>query len=128
MLFRADYQEFSLITFLDEIEEQRLLSSEKLRKDVATIELEMTILLEEVSRMKKSRALWLKEGDKNTKFFHRVANSNRKCNIVEILVINGDIFSNSEEVKDHIVQFFHSALYRDGRLVVRFGRSSFPLY
>ena len=107
MLFRADYQEFCQITFLDEIEEQRLLLfSGKLRKDVATIELEMTILLEKVSRIKKLRALWLKEGDKNTKFFHQVANSNRKCNIVEILVINGDMFSNSEEVKDHIVQFF----------------------
>ncbi|XP_059429069.1 ubiquitin C-terminal hydrolase 12-like [Corylus avellana] len=53
MLFRADYQEFSLITFLDEIEEQRLLSTEKLRKDVATIELEMTILLEEVGQLRE---------------------------------------------------------------------------
>jgi hypothetical protein len=53
MLFRADYQEFCQITFLDEIEEQRLLLSiEKLRKDVATIELEMTILWEKVSRIK----------------------------------------------------------------------------
>jgi hypothetical protein len=53
MLFRADYQEFCQITFLDEIEEQRLLLSiEKLWKDVATIELEMTILWEKVSRIK----------------------------------------------------------------------------
>jgi hypothetical protein len=53
MLFGADYQEFCQITFLDEIEEQRLLLSiEKLRKDVATIELEMTILWEKVSRIK----------------------------------------------------------------------------
>jgi hypothetical protein len=29
-----------------------------------------------------------------------VANSNRKCNKVENLVINGDISSNSDEVKD----------------------------
>lgn len=62
MLSTLDYREFSQITFLDEIEEQRPLSSEeKLRKDAPTVELEKTILLEEVS-WKNSRALWLKEG------------------------------------------------------------------
>jgi hypothetical protein len=50
---------------LDGIEEQRPLSSEeKLRKDVATVELEKTILLEEVSWRQKLRALWLKRGIK----------------------------------------------------------------
>jgi len=40
-------------------------------------ELEKTFLFEEVSWRKKSRALWLKERDKNTKYFHRVANSHQ---------------------------------------------------
>jgi hypothetical protein len=49
---------------------------------VAMVKLEKTILLEEVSWRKKLRALWLRDYDENTKFFHCVANSNRRCNIV----------------------------------------------
>lgn len=81
---------------LDGIEEQRPLSSEDiLSKEAATIELEKIILLEESWR-KKSAVLWLREGEKNTKFFNRVASSNRKRNTIENLVINGDISSNPD--------------------------------
>jgi hypothetical protein len=80
---------------LDGIEEQRPLSSEDiLSKEAATIELEKIILLEECWRKKKV-VLWLR-GGKNTKFFNRVASSNRKCNTIENLVINGDISFNPD--------------------------------
>jgi hypothetical protein len=54
--------------------------------------------------------LWLKEGDKNTKFFHRVANSHRKFNQVDSLMINGIISRNHAEIKEHLVHFY-SNLY-----------------
>ena len=50
----------------------------------------------------------MKEGDRNTRFFHKVANSHRKYNRVEVLRINGVLSDDPTEVKDHVVQFYQS--------------------
>jgi hypothetical protein len=52
------------------------------------------------------RVLWLREGDKCTTFFHRVANSNRRNNSIEQLEVNDIVSSNQSEIRDHIVQFY----------------------
>ena len=51
---------------------------------------EELIKKEEISWRQKSRALWLKNGDKNTKFFHNVANAHRRYNNIDRLVISGE--------------------------------------
>jgi hypothetical protein len=53
----------------------------------------------------KSRALWLRGGDKRTKFLHKVANSNRRKNSIDSLLIDGTLFTNRMRIKEHIVQF-----------------------
>jgi hypothetical protein len=63
---------------LESKENQGLFTGEdRVRRLNAQTELEETLLLDEVSWRQKSRIQWLKEGDKNTKFFHRNANANR---------------------------------------------------
>jgi len=70
--------------------------------------MENTILQEEISWRQKSRILWLKEVDKCTKFFHRVANSNRRFNAIESLSINGSLSSDQPVVRDFACQFYET--------------------
>ena len=51
-----------------------------------------------------------KVGDKCTKFFHRIANSNRRFNSIEPLFVNGTYSSNQSIIRDHVVQFYESLI------------------
>jgi hypothetical protein len=94
---------------LDRIEEGRQLSEEeKARRGQISRELEASLLQEEISWRQKSRIRWLKEGDKCTKFFHQVANANRRNNSIESLVVNGTETSDPAIISDHIVNFYDS--------------------
>lgn len=68
---------------------------EKLEKDKLCIEIEKTMLLEEISWRQKSRVLWLREGDNNTKLFLRMANSNRRS--IESLLGDGVFFQSGKD-------------------------------
>ncbi|XP_050280858.1 uncharacterized protein LOC126721830 [Quercus robur] len=63
-----------------------LTGKEKLEQVNLRTDIEKLILLEEISCRKKSRVLHLREGNANTKFFHRTANSNRRNNDIESLM------------------------------------------
>jgi hypothetical protein len=94
---------------LDRLDEQRgLAPEEKIRKYEVIRDLENSILQEEISWRQKSRVLWLKEGDKCTKFFHRIANSNRRSNAIESLSVNGSISSDQQVIRDHVTHFYES--------------------
>nr|XP_023928304.1 uncharacterized protein LOC112039655 [Quercus suber] len=85
---------------------QPLTEEEKLEKASFRANLEKAALLEETSWRQKSRMLFLKEGDSNTRFFHRMANSNRRNNHIENLMIDGALSSNQDRISDHIVHFY----------------------
>jgi hypothetical protein len=86
---------FEELQAFDSIEGSRALVEEELLKKTEIVsEKERCSLLEEVSLRQKSRVLWLKEGDKCTKFFHFIANSNRRYNSMDSLLIGDTLSSN----------------------------------
>ena len=98
---------WSKLNVLDLKEDHHSLSKvEKLEKTSLRTELEKAALLEEISWRQRSRVLYLKEGDSNTRFFHRMANSNRRNNCIENLMIDGALSSNQDRIAAHIEHFY----------------------
>ena len=55
--------------------------------------------------------MWLKEGDNNTKFFHKMANSNRRRNYIGGLEVDGVYYEEAAEMREHVVQFYENMFY-----------------
>ncbi|RVW65596.1 putative ribonuclease H protein [Vitis vinifera] len=72
------------------------------------------VLMEEISWRQKSRQTWLKEGDKNTRFFHKMANSNRRKNCLKKIKVNGNWLSEEQEIQRGVVRAFQSLLSDPG--------------
>jgi hypothetical protein len=78
------------------------------RKSTLCRDIERALLQEEISWKQKSRVKWLKEGDKCTKFFHLMANSNKRFNSIDSLLIDGSLSSNSDDIREHAANFYES--------------------
>jgi hypothetical protein len=91
---------------LESLGERRVLSEVEKNERLRLIsDLETNIYLEEICWRQKSRVKWLKEGDKNTKYFHTVANSHRRRNSIRQLSINGVLSTDQEAIKAEISGF-----------------------
>ena len=97
----------SRVTYWDEKENDSLLTVEE-------TEVRNLSLLEEVSWRQKSRELWLKEGDKNTSFFHRMANSHRRRNSIKKVRVNGNWFEDEASIKREVAASFQRSLSDPG--------------
>ena len=99
------------ISFWDDVEKDKVLSLEEAEKrEKAREDFKEWVDLEEVSWRQKSREIWLKEGDKNTGFFHRMTNSHRRRKSISSISINGRRLVKEAEVKDGLVGAFQSLL------------------
>ena len=59
--------------------------------------------LEEISWRQKSRMLCIKEGDNNTKFFHKMANTHKRYNHLSFLEVDGVIYEDEVEMATQVV-------------------------
>ena len=98
---------------MDVKEEEHDLSEVELgEKALLRSQIQNLLPLEEVLWRQKSRMLCIKEGDNNTKFFHKVANSRRRYNHISMLEVNEVIYEDESEMTDQAVQFYKN-LYKE---------------
>jgi len=58
----------------------------------------------------------MEDGDRNTKFFHRVASMRRRFNAIDKIVVEGGLHGDVSSVKDAIVHFYEKMYHKDASL------------
>ena len=92
---------------LEMIEDSRaLLQEERLELERFRGELEKVTLMEEICWRRKSRVICIREGDRNTRFFHRIANSHRRFNFIDRLMVDGELSSDPKAIASCISHFY----------------------
>uniref|UniRef100_A0A2N9H0K3 Reverse transcriptase domain-containing protein n=1 Tax=Fagus sylvatica TaxID=28930 RepID=A0A2N9H0K3_FAGSY len=90
-----------------------ILKLEKNERTRLISDLETNIYLAEICWRQKSWVKWLKEGDKNTKYFHSVANSHRRHNSIRHLSMNGVLFTDQDPIKVEVSGFYRQLYIED---------------
>jgi hypothetical protein len=92
--------------------------TEPLKQQEETLrqKLEERKVQEEILWRKKSRIQWLKEGDRNTKFFHRSTIQRRHANrITQLISEHGKIRHTHEELEEELVNYYQNLLMEPQR-------------
>lgn len=73
------------------------------------LELDRFLAVEEDYWKTRLRAEWLKEGDRNTTFFHQKYSSRYKCNSISMLKdLNDNEITDPTRIEGSILQYFQS--------------------
>ncbi|WJZ92597.1 hypothetical protein VitviT2T_011582 [Vitis vinifera] len=100
----------------DQVESERRLTEEEFaRKKEAKDGYAKWVKMDEIHWRQLSRELWLREGDKNTGYFHRMANAHRRRHTMERVKISGVWLSEESTVRTGIVDAFHRLLTEDSK-------------
>ncbi|RVW20242.1 hypothetical protein CK203_110272 [Vitis vinifera] len=95
------------VDYWDGVESERSLSLEKTElKKEAKESYKKWVLLEKSHWRQLSREVWLKEWDKNTGFFHRMANAHRNNNSLDRVKIDGVWLEEDQDVREGIANAF----------------------
>ena len=103
------------VSFWDECEKVRGLTLEEAEERVkARADFKSWALMEEISWRQKLRETWLKEGDRNTDFFHRMANAHMRRNCLNSICINDRKLDKEADIKEGLVDTFQNLLSAPG--------------
>ena len=104
-----------MVTFWDDLEKERGLGLEEI-EDLAKTkdDFKSWVLLEEIFWRQKSKETWLKEGDRNARFFHNMANAHRRRNCFKSISINDRRLDKEAEIKEGLVDAFQNLLSAPG--------------
>lgn len=96
-----------LIQKYDDIANQRELTTEELEeRQKSHTDLWMWMKRRELYWAQNSRISWLKDGDRNTKFFHVIASNRRRKNTIQSIDVNGATIDDPGRIKNEAVSFF----------------------
>ncbi|RVW74115.1 Transposon TX1 uncharacterized 149 kDa protein [Vitis vinifera] len=105
----------SQVEYWDELEKHSTLSLEDCEARKEAKEAYKTwVLREEISLRQKSRELWLKEGDNNTRFFHRMANVHSRRNWLYKLKVDDCWHTEENDLKNSGVGAFKKLYTEEG--------------
>ena len=95
------------VEYWDQVESERRLTKEEISiKKEAKEGYAKWVNLEEIHWRQLSRELWLREWNRNTGYFHRMANAHRRRNTMDRIKVNGIWLSEEQEVRTGIAGAF----------------------
>ncbi|KAL6314219.1 hypothetical protein AAG906_011970 [Vitis piasezkii] len=95
------------VEYWDRVEDERSLTMEELAcKKEAKEDYAKWVDLEETHWRQVSRELWLKAGDRNTGYFHRMASAHRRVNHMDRIKINGLRLTEEREIREGVANAF----------------------
>ncbi len=95
--------------WLDKAEETRSLNYlERLLRPQLKARYEELAVQEEIKWRQRSRALWLRAGDANTRFFHRKATCRRSSNRISVISDGSSLLTSHADIAKHLHSYFSS--------------------
>lgn len=72
----------------------------------AQIDLNNALKIEELFWLEKSRIKWHINGDRNTRYFHRLTRIKKFTKMINVLRVGDDVLTEPTEIASHIVNHF----------------------